>query len=135
MIAQEKFGPRLPASPMMNIYTNDLNLNPVLAMRIYGFATTNTIPFPSEETPGVSGKYITVPYIGFNYLGQPITGQNELIPVAKGAVVFGHDPNTGQPTGAMTVRESPPGNSSNAFNVVSIDGLTGRARLERQEVR
>jgi len=35
----------------------------------------------------------------------------------------------------MTVRESPPGNTTNAFNVVNIDWLTGRARLERQEVQ
>ena len=135
MIANEKFGPRLPANPMMNIYTNDANLTQVLAMRILGFSRTNTIPFPAEDTQANSqGKFIYLPYIAFNYLGQLVTGQNELIPIAKGAVVFGHD-NQGQPTGSMTVRESPPGNTSNAFNVVSIDWLTGRARLERQEVR
>ena len=134
-IANEKFGPRLQANPMMNISTNDPSGNPVLAMRILGFTRTNTIPFPAEDTvANGQGKYVTLPYIAFNYLGQLITGQNELIPIAKGAVVFGHDPN-GHPTGSMTVRESPPGNTSNAFNVVNIDWLTGRARLERQEVQ
>jgi len=135
MIANEKFGPRLLANPMMNISTNDLNGNSFLAMRILGFSRTNNIPFPAEDTSGSSqGRFVTLPYIAFNYLGQLTSGQNEFIPLAKGAVVFGHD-GDGQPTGSMTVRESPPGNVTNAFNVVSIDWLTGRAHLERQEVR
>ena len=32
-------------------------------------------------------------------------------------------------------REIPPGNSTNNFNRVRIDGLTGRARIERPEIQ
>jgi hypothetical protein len=32
------------------------------------------------------------------------------------------------------VEERPPGNSTNAFNLIHIDWLTGRARVERQQI-
>jgi prepilin-type N-terminal cleavage/methylation domain-containing protein len=138
-IAPEKFGPRALINPLptLNIFTNDINGNSWLDLRVLGFSTTNNIPFPAEDTPlGSSGVYVTVPYIAFNYLGQLTSGRDELIPLTKGAVQFSRDAaNRGIPTGAMTVRESPPGNTTNAFNVVSIDWLTGRAHIERPQVQ
>src|SRR5439155_11216421 len=87
MIAPEKFGPRrLQVLPDI---TNNVG-SQVLVMKVFGFSQTNNIPFPSEETSPAAGKapYITVPYIGFNYLGQfigqsigqSIPSQSELIP-------------------------------------------------------
>src|SRR6266446_1788595 len=94
-IPLEKFGPHL-TTPTLNIYTNDATGNKGLAFQIYGFNTTTNIPFPSEDTlPNTStGLYANVPFIAFNYLGQLVSGQNELIPVAKGSVLFHRDPNT-----------------------------------------
>jgi len=136
-IAAEKFLPRNPNSPVLTIYTNDaLAGTRNLAFKIYGFNTTNNIPFPAEDTPSNSGKYVRLPYIAFNYLGQLTTGQNELIPLTKGAVLFRRDPVTGNGTEFVpAIRETPVGNVTNAFNVVSIDWLTGRAHLERQQVQ
>jgi hypothetical protein len=33
------------------------------------------------------------------------------------------------------VSENPPGNSTNIYNIVHVDWLTGRARLEQQKVQ
>src|SRR5204863_8396915 len=111
-------------------YTNDVVAGTkAIAMRIYGFNTLTNVPFPAEDTPRKPGNrpYVNLPYIAFNYLGQSTTG-NELIPLTKGAVLFQRDPATGGGKQALpAVRESPAGNTTNAFNVVSIDGLTGRA--------
>ena len=137
-IAPEKFGPRLPANspvPVLNIYTN--LSPPKLALPVLGFSTTNNIPFPAEDTLAAPGaSYVSLPYIAFNYLGQLISGRDELIPLTKGTVQFSRDAgNGGVPTGGMTMRELPPGNTTNAFNVVSIDWLTGRARVEHPQVQ
>jgi hypothetical protein len=132
-ITPEKFQPRSNV-PVLDIYTNDPNLNRVLAFHVYGFNSVTNVPFPLEDTPPKSGKnpYVRLPYIAFNYLGQLTSPQNEYIPLAKGAVFA-----KAQDGGAVipTVRESPPGNVTNAFNVVSIDWLTGRAHLERQQIQ
>ena len=115
---------------------------------VYGFATTNTIPFPSEEAydPANPNKtFVTVPYIAFNHLGQiePPSGETfggrdksggEYIPVARGSVNFSRS--NGVATQFLpTITESPVGNSSNAFSLVRIDSLTGRAKLEKQEIK
>jgi prepilin-type N-terminal cleavage/methylation domain-containing protein len=130
-IAPQKFLPR-NANPVLNI-TNGL-----LAMKVFGFNTTTGIPFPAEDTAGLPGNrpYVTLPYIAFNHLGQLTSGQNELIPLTKGAVLFSRDPTTGAGKQAPpSIVEAPAGNVTNAFNVVNIDWLTGRARLERQQVQ
>src|SRR5439155_1535582 len=103
------------------------------------------VPFPSEDTlagPSATAPYVKLPYIAFNYLGQlvnaqnQLTGYNEFIPIAAGSVHFQRNPTNG--IGAASnpsIVESPAGNTTNAFNVVSIDWLTGRAHLERQQVQ
>jgi len=129
-IPPEKFGPFKPNVPVINIYTSGI---PTPAFQIFGFRTTNSIPFPSEDAyTNNSGKsvYVTLPYIAFNYLGQLVSGQNELIPLASGGVSFGP-----MPRSSPSVAENPPGSFTNTFNLVSIDWVTGRARIERQEVR
>jgi prepilin-type N-terminal cleavage/methylation domain-containing protein len=138
-ISPEKFLPRNPNNPVLAIYTNDAIAGTRnLAMKIYGFNTATNIPFPAEDTAPNPGKnpYVRLPYIAFNYLGQLTTGQNELIPLTKGAVLFQRDPATGNGAQALpAIRDTPVGNVTNAFNVVSIDWLTGRAHLERQQVQ
>ena len=130
------YDPPLPAAPTDRLFD------------VYGFATTNNIPFPSEEAfdPANPNKtFVTVPYIAFNYLGQvqqPAGEQfggrdnsgSEFIPVARGSVNYSRS--NGVAIGALpSINESPVGNSSNAFSLVRIDCLTGRAKLEKQEIK
>lgn len=107
--------------------------------RVYGFSYSNKIPFPTAETPGrvVGGELIWVdlPFIAFNHLGQLLSGQDEYIPLARGTVGHSYSPEKVPLPNPPFAEERPPGNSINNFNLVRIDWLTGRARVERQEVQ
>jgi len=105
----------------------------------YGFQT-NSFPFPAAR----SSQKFNLPYIAFNYLGQLTSvelsptpwNEDEYIPLARGAVSFARDADkvpqfTGSPT---PILENPPGNSTNTYNVIRIDWVTGRARVERQAI-
>ena len=64
----------------------DNDYNHAASLPIYGFAKTNSIPFPTETN---STSTVYLPYIAFNYLGQlTFDGQNpagrdEYIPLAR----------------------------------------------------
>jgi prepilin-type N-terminal cleavage/methylation domain-containing protein len=126
-VAAEKFGS--PANIQLQVH-DPLNPGNIL-FNIYGFAT-NAIPFPTAQS-----SYIPMPSVGFDYLGRLVSQRDEYIPLAHGSVLYNRDPQTKIPTlGLVSAVESPPGNSTNiSYNVVHIDWLTGRARLERQEVQ
>jgi prepilin-type N-terminal cleavage/methylation domain-containing protein len=98
---------------------------------VYGFQT-NSVPFPLAE----SASTLPLLMIPFNDLGQLISPRDqEIIPLARGSAAPALDINR-QPTFALpTLIETPAGNSSNAFNLVIIDRLTGRARVERQRIQ
>jgi prepilin-type N-terminal cleavage/methylation domain-containing protein len=108
-----------------------------------GFSRVNTIPFPTEQALPAGGPWANLPCIAFNSQGQlvnPVTGalqKYDIIPIAKGSVAFTRDSVTKVPKmNVPTVTEKPPGNSTNnTFNLVYIDGMTGRAHIERQEVK
>jgi len=100
---------------------------------IYGFSVTNSIPFPSEDASVLGPPYPALPYIAFNHLGQLESGRDEFIPVVRGAVNHTRDANKNPTAGVPTVSEVRPGESTNAFLLVRIDWLTGRARVEKQE--
>ena len=101
-----------------------------------------------KSTAPYSRSLAVLPYIAFNYLGQLTAGDGKLldrdvfIPLAHGSVqalmadnkfpVMKPPP---VPPAGPIVRESPPGNSISSFNLIHIDRLTGRARLEHQEVQ
>jgi type II secretory pathway pseudopilin PulG len=143
-IAMQKFGPTNPA-PANTLYISNWVTH--IGFKIVGFNVANTIPFPLETTPQFTPKqqFITVPYIAFDYTGKLVNSvgsqipQTEYIPLAKGFVVFPHNPVTRMPIvppdGTNKFTELPPGNASNNFNIVSIEPLTGRAHVERQEVQ
>jgi prepilin-type N-terminal cleavage/methylation domain-containing protein len=108
----------------------------------FGFNVTKTLPFPSETNQ--SAKF-TLPYIAFNYLGQlTVDGiapslQDEYIPLVRGSIFYPRDAN-----GKLTLAEAdvmetprpPPGNAqtNTTFNIIQIDGMTGRARVEKFEM-
>ncbi len=121
-----------------NIYTTitDFSVTPNRDYNIYGFAVTNNIPFPSVDATlyPAANPYVPLPYIAFNHLGQLESGRDEYIPVARGSVTYART-NGVVAAGLPTVNESPAGNSTNAFMLVHIDWLTGRAKLEKQEFR
>jgi hypothetical protein len=121
---------------------------------IYRFLYTNTIPFPTATVltnagganPDYLGTFesiggLTLPYIAFNYLGQLTSGDgsvlayDENIPLDYGSIALPRNPSNKLPMqGLPSVIESPPGNSTNtAYNIIHIDRITGRARLERQD--
>lgn len=118
---------------------------PTRVFNVKGFDQTTDVPFPSVDAPHIirNGKktWVSMPCIAFDYLGRlrPATGEpaatDEYIPLAKGSVNPALDANKVplSPPQPPTVVEQPPGNSTNAFTLVRIDWLTGRARLERQE--
>ena len=110
---------RVP-NPSANASSTNFNL--------YGFST-NAVPFPTEDAP-----YVLMPCIEFNYSGQLVSGRDEFIPLARGSVMVSRNPETKAPQFSPTsVIESPPGNGTNAYMLVHVDWLTGRARLEKQE--
>jgi len=141
-IAQQKFF--LSPTNSFNVPAYNPNNDP--NKLIYGFNITNSFPFPTETSrPSNLNK---LPYIAFNYLGQlTVDGQNlanrdEYIPLAQGTVSPAIDPATKTfvlnrpPGGSPLVSENPPGNSTNiSYNIVHIDRLTGRAKLESFKVQ
>jgi prepilin-type N-terminal cleavage/methylation domain-containing protein len=139
-IAQLKFAS--PTVPTFYITQS----NP--SIPINGFATNNIFPFPTETNNPAFTPNLHLPYIAFNYLGQLISEvdasgnyHDAYIPLARGSVLPAIDPATrtfvlnNVPPSSPQVSENPPGNSTNIYNVVHVDWLTGRARLEQPKVQ
>jgi prepilin-type N-terminal cleavage/methylation domain-containing protein len=119
---------------------------------VYSFLTTSSLPFPTADMLASSSPppaFINVPYIAFNYLGQLVSSDgsvlpyDENIPLAHGSIAYWRDqatkmpiqPPPFQPAAVASIVENPPGNDTGiSYNVIHIDRLTGRARLQRQEV-
>ena len=128
-----KFGPRtdtkyfydppLPAIPTDRIF------------QVHGFDVTNNIPFPSQDAAVIGAPYVWLPYIAFNHLGQLASGEDEYIPIVRGTVNHARDAAKTPIAATPDVSEARPGDSTNAFLLVHIDWLTGRARLEKQEFK
>jgi len=138
-IATNKFN-ESPLNWSLNppFYTVVDPLNNSRFFHITGFDWTNNIPFPTE-TNAVGPA---LPYVAFNYLGQLTDdGQNvapnhEYIPLARGSVLPAVDPATKTfQLRPPQVYEVPPGNSTNAYNLIDIDPLTGRATLWEPKVQ
>jgi prepilin-type N-terminal cleavage/methylation domain-containing protein len=113
-------------------------VNVIAGQQIYKFGITNVFPFPSEESPFnvASGPAFWLPFISFNYLGQLELGRDELIPLARGNVSYARDANKLPNFGSVaTATESPVGNSTNAYTMIRIDWVTGRARIEQPQIQ
>jgi len=92
------------------------------------FSYTNLFPFPYLD----SGANFMLPFIKFNSQGQCVSPETgipsdvEYIPLTHGSVFY--------MTNSISVVETPPGESTNNYNLIRIDGMTGRAKLERKEI-
>ncbi|MGC8887183.1 MAG: pilus assembly FimT family protein [Verrucomicrobiia bacterium] len=92
-------------------------------------------PFPNTNYPEVY-----LPCFAFNYLGQvthfqaqdePVLNEyDEVIPLTRGSMLISTNGNAR----VMDFQEIPPGNSTNNFNYIRVDWLTGRCRIERPEI-
>ncbi len=120
-----------------NKYDMGGNLNdPDEFKRPFQYTPINWFHFPT-----IDGDVRDIPQIVFNERGMlvDIAGkprlQGEIIPLARGSILYVRDEATGDVTD-FDVRESPPGNASdtNSFHLVRIDGLTGRARVETRAI-
>jgi prepilin-type N-terminal cleavage/methylation domain-containing protein len=147
-IPEWKFDPR-----MTNYLTNVIGPPNIIGQpvidsprevyEITGFTYTNILPFPMVEaaTNPPNRVFAWLPYVAFNYLGQPLGQDNEpvsqdiFIPLAHGSVGYAIEMTTRRPKlDPPSVLEKPVGNSITNFNLIRVDRFTGRARLERQEI-
>jgi len=110
------------------------------------FAYYSSLKFPGFSFPTVSGSSQQLPHITFHpdggllaydENGAPIRGSgirgDEYIDLARGSVFASREDN-----GDLIffdVKESPPNNSVDNYNRIHIDGMTGRAKLERPEIQ
>jgi len=140
-ISPQKFTPATAASlPVLQISTNN-GAAPPYTYRVFGFNYTTSIPFPAETNKPAPGArpYVALPYIEFDGTGQLVSGlsgQPELIPLSEGSVSYARDPNTKVAQKALPqANERPAGNTTDNYSLVSIDRLTGRARVERRKVQ
>ena len=140
--------PQVSGLPLMNIFTNVPGVGTKLAFQVYSFDYANTpspgspvIPFPLENTlrNTPSRPYVILPYIAFDYMGRLVSnqgrGQGAILPITRGGVAFAHDVNKKPIQGLPTFNEQPIGNTTNGYNLVYVDTITGRARALQQEVR
>ena len=89
-------------------------------------SATSTMPPPiSVCRAGVSPRNRNT-QSGVN--GTSIAGADQYIPLTRGSIFY--DVNFKADT-----LETPVGNYTNAYNIVHIDRLTGRARIERTEIK
>ena len=106
------------------------------------FSTFKILPFPNDiplfrfpavDAAGSGGSPYTMPlpYIGFTPSGQLTTNNDEYIPLDRGRVLYP----VGAGAVAATPIEAPPGNSTNNCNIIHIDWLTARAKIERNQQR
>ena len=129
-------------------YTNHI-VNPIngQVFEVGGFRYDLSFPFPTEDT-FYEGFEIPLPYIAFDYLGRLVSEKDDsgnyhdaFIPLAQGSVFAAQNAGEFNPSGRKKPRHDrlpapghrdAPGNSTNTFNLVHVDWLTGRARLEHE---
>jgi len=95
-----------------------------------------TFPFPT-----LTNSPIELPHITFSPQGSVIyeddignrKHRDEVIELARGSILASRDEVTGD-LQDFDARESPPGNSTNNYIRIWLDGLTGRSTIDRFEI-
>ncbi len=134
IIAPSKFGSRLLAPLNYSIGSG--------GFLVSGFQRTTDdaanpvrVPFPSADAPlPPAGSEWMLPYLAFDYQGQLVSGEDEFIPLARGVIDPAMDAAGKFTAAAASIEESPPGNSLDVVNLIHIDWLTGRSKLEERKV-
>lgn len=126
-----------------NKFNPTLTLPPPPLPQIPPFHHDILFPFPIISTNNPPNNTNLLPYVAFDYLGRLALGNpavaatsDEYIPLSRGAVFTVRDASGRfDITKTPEAKETPIGNSINISNVVHIDALTGRARIEKQELQ
>ncbi|MBI5388319.1 MAG: prepilin-type N-terminal cleavage/methylation domain-containing protein [Verrucomicrobia bacterium] len=115
--------------------------------KFIAFSDVNPVPqfdYAEFPFPFATNLSNSLPYVAFNYEGRLsksdgsplVTPADIRIPLARGAIFYSRDPNTGVvDLNSFIAQEVPKGNSATLSNHVVIDWISGRARLERGELR
>ena len=101
------------------------------------FAPASPLAFQIGDFPYPTGggPKFKLAYLAFDYQGRLVTERDEWIPLARGSILHPRDPSTGVPLWAPAdAMERPPGNSLSNTNIIIVDWLTGRARLEQPRI-
>jgi hypothetical protein len=147
-IAPQKFGQNNTPAPLQTKLTGYAPFD--FKTFYYGNSTDPNAddgPFYTDpENPNHSASYTRMPYIAFDYRGSlvqpweswrgPTLTNNSadcVIPLTQGFV----NTRTSILSGPITYSENPPNGWTNipGYNLVVIDGPTGRARIERKQVQ
>ncbi len=94
-------------------------------------------PYPTAGSRGASGGSVVtnrLAYVAFDYQGQLVSGRDAVIPLAKGSILP-QKTGSGLAWAQADPLETPPGNSTNNFDHVVVDWLTGRAQVQRPEIQ
>jgi len=129
--------------------------------RVPGFDPNRDVPRFDRITgfsfPGTGGSFIqnaVVPYIAFNARGQLVQSDNvradgvhlasgpfklatedAVIPLARGSIFEARNGSGNLMWDAPDTSEKPPGNSTANYNLIVVDRLTGRARIESPQIQ
>ena len=93
-------------------------------------------PFPQTEVTNSPMVQIQLPYIAFDPTGKLTSGQDEYIPLAQGSIFFPRNANDQLlPQTADLIETGYREATRTNYNLVHIDWLTGRARIEKPELQ
>ena len=114
--------------------TNQPSLWQATLPELRSFSPPKVFPFPSTY----SSRTWPLPYLAFTPQGQLLRPpgwqpfyHDECIPLARGSILYQSD-SFGK--FSADVLETPPGNSTNTYNRIHINWITGRARFEKPEI-
>jgi prepilin-type N-terminal cleavage/methylation domain-containing protein len=86
------------------------------------------LPFPIPGSYDRTQPYLRLPVLGFDSMGQLLSREDEIIPLAEASLFFKPDQNGRLSVPDLEIR--PPKNWTNNF--IRVNWLTGRAVLERR---
>lgn len=98
------------------------------------FPTDMLFPFPSTFNNNNFTLSNYLPYIEFTPSGQLISGNDQFIMLASGSIFYPTLANGGAAyTSPISLVETPTNNEFSNPNIIHIDWLTGRAKIERNQ--
>jgi type II secretory pathway pseudopilin PulG len=123
---------------------NDWLMDPSIPFGTWDNTSPQDRPFKFGEFrfPTANGPTNRLPHLAFDPKGGLIVHdgqgarviQDEVVNLARASVLVQRDAGTGNVL-EFDVKESPAGNSTQNWNRVRIDGLTGRAKVEQPQIQ